>query len=230
MIERGAVAGKVFHTRRRRDALARATRAERRLAPAALARKELIRPDRAEFAGRGRVPFPPPPDPRRRVPGDAEGAASRPARALRRLARARRGERVAEYEEILGYHLEQAHRYRSRLGSAGRPPRALGNAAAGRLIRSAIELRATVATHRARDRSSNAPPTCPTAAFAPGRSSSSRESSSTSTTSRAASRPPGRRSRWPRRAGSCVRPTRQAHLRGGSWTDRPFVHARGDAV
>ncbi len=36
---------------------------------------------------RGRVPIPPPADPRRGVPGDAEGAARRPARAVRRLAR-----------------------------------------------------------------------------------------------------------------------------------------------
>ena len=39
---------------------------------------------------RGRLPVPAPPDPRRRVPGDAEGAARRTARAIRRLARGRR--------------------------------------------------------------------------------------------------------------------------------------------
>jgi tetratricopeptide (TPR) repeat protein len=41
------------------------------------------------------------------------------------------GERIAEYEAILGYHLEQAYRYRSELGLVDDDTRALGERAAG---------------------------------------------------------------------------------------------------
>ena len=47
------------------------------------------------------------------------------------------GERVAEYEEILGYHLEQAYRYRIELGPADDRTRALARDAARALHRSA---------------------------------------------------------------------------------------------
>ena len=57
---------------------------------AALVRSELIRPDRPQFAGRGRLPLPPPADPRRRLRRAPEGRPGRAARALRRLARAAR--------------------------------------------------------------------------------------------------------------------------------------------
>ncbi|MEO8229850.1 MAG: adenylate/guanylate cyclase domain-containing protein [Chloroflexota bacterium] len=43
------------------------------------------------------------------------------------------GDRLGEVEEIIGYHLEQAVRYRSELGSAGSPEVALARRAAGRL-------------------------------------------------------------------------------------------------
>ena len=45
------------------------------------------------------------------------------------------GERVGEYEEILGYHLEQAYRYRAELGLVDATNRALGERAAGHLGR-----------------------------------------------------------------------------------------------
>ncbi len=48
---------------------------------------------------------------------------------LERLA----GERVTEYEEILGYHLEQSHRYRAELGVLDHEVRTLGERAASRL-------------------------------------------------------------------------------------------------
>ena len=65
--------------------------------------------------GRGRVSLPPPADPRRRLRGACRRQARRPARALRLLARgARRRSRRAR--RVLGYHLEQAFRYRSELG------------------------------------------------------------------------------------------------------------------
>ena len=64
--------------------------------------------------GRG-LPLPPPPHPRRRVRVAAEGDAGGAARALRRLAREHD---LVEGDEIVGYHLEQAHRYRSELDPA----------------------------------------------------------------------------------------------------------------
>jgi class 3 adenylate cyclase/tetratricopeptide (TPR) repeat protein len=44
------------------------------------------------------------------------------------------GDRVAEIEEILGYHLEQAYRFRCELGPAGDQERALGERAAAHLV------------------------------------------------------------------------------------------------
>jgi DNA-binding SARP family transcriptional activator/predicted negative regulator of RcsB-dependent stress response len=46
------------------------------------------------------------------------------------------GERVAEYEEIIGYHFEQAHRYRQELGDAGAEVEALAHRA-GELLAAA---------------------------------------------------------------------------------------------
>jgi class 3 adenylate cyclase/tetratricopeptide (TPR) repeat protein len=47
------------------------------------------------------------------------------------------GDRVAEIEEILGYHLEQAYRFRCELGPAEDQERALGERAAAHLVRAA---------------------------------------------------------------------------------------------
>ena len=137
VIERGAVEGKVFHTG------AVATLSLERSRPnvptrlVALAGKELIRSARAEFAGEDAFRF------RHLLIRDAAYQAmpkelradlhERFAGWLERTV----GERVEEYEEILAYHLEQAHRYRSDLGRPDDHTRGLGNAAAGRLIRSA---------------------------------------------------------------------------------------------
>jgi tetratricopeptide (TPR) repeat protein len=51
------------------------------------------------------------------------------------------GERLAEYEEILGYHLERAYRYRAELGPPDQATRDLGRSAATRLISSAERAR-----------------------------------------------------------------------------------------
>jgi hypothetical protein len=51
------------------------------------------------------------------------------------------GQRVAEYEEILGYHLEQAYRYRAELGPPDEAMKELGRSAATRLISSAERAR-----------------------------------------------------------------------------------------
>ena len=140
-IERGAVEGKVFHTG------AVATLSQERLranVPSrllALARKELIRPDRAEFAGEDAFRF------RHLLIRDAayeampkEQRADLHERYAEWLERAA-GERVNEYEEILAYHFEQAHRFRIELGQPDDHVRRLGEAAAGRLIRCADRAR-----------------------------------------------------------------------------------------
>jgi len=141
VIERGAVEGKVFHT----GAVAKLSPA--RLRPnvpsrlLALARKELIRPDRAEFAGEDAFRF------RHLLIRDAayqampkEQRADLHERFAEWLERAA-GERFAEYEEILAHHFEQAHRYRIELGPPDDRARVLGDAAAERLIRSADRAR-----------------------------------------------------------------------------------------
>ena len=65
VLERGAVEGESFH----RGAVQALAPAETQVTPrlAALVRKELIRPDRPAARRRGRLPFPPPADPRRRL-------------------------------------------------------------------------------------------------------------------------------------------------------------------
>jgi class 3 adenylate cyclase/tetratricopeptide (TPR) repeat protein len=136
VIERGAVEGKVFHTG------AVITLSPERLRPTvqsrllALARKELIRPDRAEFAGEDAFRF------RHLLIRDAayhalpkEKRADLHERFAGWLERAA-GERVAEYEEILGYHLEQAVKYRAELGPPDEKSRSLARRAAGHLVAS----------------------------------------------------------------------------------------------
>jgi class 3 adenylate cyclase/predicted negative regulator of RcsB-dependent stress response len=141
VIERGAVEGKVFHSG------AVTTLAPESLRPRvpsrllALVRKELIRPDRAEFTGEDAFRF------RHLLIRDAAyQAMSKEQRAdfherfaswLERVA----GDRVAEYEEILGYHLEQAHRFRTELGKSDGHTAELGRAAANRLLASAERAR-----------------------------------------------------------------------------------------
>ena len=75
-----------------------------------------------------RLPLPAHPRPRRCLPAAAEARAGAAARAVRGLGRP--GERRAdagEYDEILGYHLEQAHRYLSELGPLDDHGRELGS-------------------------------------------------------------------------------------------------------
>jgi len=119
VIERGAVEGKVFHSGAVATLSPETSRPNVRSRLLALARKELIRPDRAEFAGEDAFRF------RHLLIRDAayqampkEQRAELHERFADWLAEAAR-ERMAEYEEILGYHLEQAYRYRKELGAAG---------------------------------------------------------------------------------------------------------------
>ena len=136
VLERGAIEGEIFH----RGAVQALAPDETQVTPrlAALVRKELIRPDRPQLAGEDGFRF------RHLLIRDAAYD------ALPKATRAELHERFAawleehgaelvELDEILGYHLEQACRYRAELGlpdddelaaaarrrlTAGRPPRA----------------------------------------------------------------------------------------------------------
>ncbi len=137
VIERGAVEGKVFHAGAVTTLAPEAMRPSVRPRLLALARKELIRPDRAEFVGEDAFRF------RHLLIRDAayqampkEQRADLHQRFAAWLERAAGG-RVAEYEEILAYHLEQAYRYRIELGPPDERTRSLARDAAARLLSSA---------------------------------------------------------------------------------------------
>jgi len=101
-----------------------------------LQRKELIRPEASSFAGEDAFRF------SHLLVRDAAYESmpkrnradlhERFASWLERVA----GDRVAEYEEIVGYHLEQAHRYVIELGPAGDRSRTLGEKASSLLAKS----------------------------------------------------------------------------------------------
>lgn len=133
VIERAAVEGKVFHQGAVAELAPDALRETVPLHLRSLARKELVRPDRATFPGDEAFRF------RHLLIRDAAyGAMSKENRAdlharfaswLTRVA----GDHVTEYEEILGYHYEQAHRYRVELGAPDDEARRLAAAAAEHL-------------------------------------------------------------------------------------------------
>ena len=112
VLERGSVEGEVFH----RGVVQALTPEEAQVTPrlAALVRRELIRPERAQFEGEDGFRF------RHLLLRDAAYD------ALPKAVRAELHERFAawlerrgdlvELDEIVGYHLEQAARYKSELG------------------------------------------------------------------------------------------------------------------
>jgi class 3 adenylate cyclase/tetratricopeptide (TPR) repeat protein len=128
VLERGAIEGEIFH----RGAVQALAPEETQVTPrlAALVRKELIRPDRPQLAGEDGFRF------RHLLIRDAAYD------ALPKATRAELHERFAawlqehgaelvELDEILGYHLEQACRYRAELGTPD--DGTLATAARGRL-------------------------------------------------------------------------------------------------
>jgi class 3 adenylate cyclase/tetratricopeptide (TPR) repeat protein len=131
--ERGAVEGEVFH----RGAVVELSPAEecRHVSPSldGLVERELIYAARAEFVDEAAYRF------KHILVRDA--AYNGTAKKLRAELHERfagwlerkAGERVTEYEEILGYHLEQAYRYRAELGPVGEDARLLAGRAAERL-------------------------------------------------------------------------------------------------
>jgi class 3 adenylate cyclase len=116
VIERAAVEGKVFHRGAVTELAPEPMRGQVRDRLASLMRMELVRPDQASFAGEDAYRF------RHLLIRDAAYQAlakqtrselhERFAAWLERVAE----ERLTEYEEIIGYHLEQAYRYRAELG------------------------------------------------------------------------------------------------------------------
>jgi class 3 adenylate cyclase/tetratricopeptide (TPR) repeat protein len=138
VIERGAVEGKVFHSGAVATLSPQTVRSHVRSRLLALARKELIRPDRPEFAGEDAFRF------RHLLIRDAayqampkEHRAELHERYAGWLAEAAR-DRMAEYEEILAHHLEQAYRYRVELGAPDDRARGLAARAAEHLYAAAV--------------------------------------------------------------------------------------------
>ena len=98
-----------------------------------LLRKELVHPDRSGFAGEDAFRFS-----HILVRDAAYGSMPKRSRAdlHRRFAgwlERKAGDRIAEFEEIVGYHLELAYRYEAELGPVGDEARAVAEAAAERL-------------------------------------------------------------------------------------------------
>jgi tetratricopeptide (TPR) repeat protein len=128
VLERGAVEGEVFH-----QAVVQALSPEEpRLTTqlTALVRKELIRPDRPLFAGEDAFRF------RHLLMRDAAYEALPKAKRAELHEQfadwlAEHGTELVELDELLGYHLEQALRYRQELGQPDL--RALGARAGDRL-------------------------------------------------------------------------------------------------
>ncbi len=131
VIERAAVEGKLFHRGSVEQLSPDGFRTSVREHLGSLLRKELIRPDRPLFAAEDAYRF------RHLLIRDAA------YESIPKEVRARLHERhvvwleektdAVEYEEIVGYHLEQAFRYRAELGSLDDEARALGRRAAERL-------------------------------------------------------------------------------------------------
>ncbi len=130
VLERGAVEGRVFH----RGAVQALSPLETQLVMplTALVRRELLRPDRTVFPGDDAFRF------RHLLIRDAAyDALPKATRAdlHERFATwiSERGADLVELDEIIGYHLERAYRYRVELGPAGESAVQLAARAAERL-------------------------------------------------------------------------------------------------
>jgi class 3 adenylate cyclase/tetratricopeptide (TPR) repeat protein len=130
VLERGSVEGQSFH----RGAVEVMAPDEHDVAGRlmTLVRKDLLRPDRAVFAGEDAFAF------RHLLIRDAAyDSLPKTERAVLHASFAgwllQRGGNLEELDEIAGYHLEQAVRYRMELGPADASARALAAAAAGHL-------------------------------------------------------------------------------------------------
>jgi len=117
--ERASVVGRVFEQAAVTELAGETLRPEVGPSLLALVRKELVRPERSELAAGDAFKF------RHILIRDAAYEAlpkAERAALHERFAdwlESTVGERLAEYEEIVGYHLKQAHRYRTELGETG---------------------------------------------------------------------------------------------------------------
>jgi class 3 adenylate cyclase/tetratricopeptide (TPR) repeat protein len=133
VIERASVEGKVFHRGWVKEAVSDSTRPAVSARLAGLVRKELIRPDKPLFPAGDAFRF------RHLLIRDA-AYDSIPKQVRSELherhadwLESTAGEQIVEYEEIVGYHLEQAFRYRAELGPVDAAGQSLGRRAAERL-------------------------------------------------------------------------------------------------
>ena len=133
VIEAASVDGQVFHEGVVAALVPEALHASVPDHLMALVRKELIRPDRSLFTGDRAFRF------RHLLIRDAAyGSIPKEARAAMHESYAdwleeKAGVRTIEFDEILGYHLEQAYRYRAELGPVDAAGRAVARRAAERL-------------------------------------------------------------------------------------------------
>jgi class 3 adenylate cyclase/tetratricopeptide (TPR) repeat protein len=130
VVERGAVEGKIFHRGAVAALLPELVSQDVGAHLLSLVRKELVRPEEADFGDEDAFRF------RHLLMRDA-AYDSLPKEARAELheqfadwLEAKVGERHSEYEEILGYHLEQAYRFRAEVGT---PDAELGRRAASHL-------------------------------------------------------------------------------------------------
>ena len=132
VLERAAVAGKVFYEQAVRELLPESLRQGAARVLGTLVRKELIRPERPGLGGAS-YRF------RHLLIHDAAyDATSKRTRAqlheqFGRWLDEAAADRTTEYEEVVGYHFEQAYRYRIELGMVDRDARQLARHGAGKL-------------------------------------------------------------------------------------------------
>jgi class 3 adenylate cyclase/tetratricopeptide (TPR) repeat protein len=136
LAERAAVVGRVFEQAAVTELAPEGLRAGVARGLVALVRKELVRPERSELSAGDAFKF------RHILIRDAAYDAlpkSERAELHERFAdwlERTVGERAPEYQEILGHHLEQAHRFRSDLGETGERVEALRQRAGEQLAAS----------------------------------------------------------------------------------------------
>jgi class 3 adenylate cyclase/tetratricopeptide (TPR) repeat protein len=133
VLQCGSVEGRVFHRGAVQALAPEESQVTTRLS--ALVRKELVRPDKPQLPGEDAFRF------RHLLIRDAAyNALPKATRAElhERFAHwlGEHGSTLAELDEILGYHLEQAYRYRTELGALDDHARELGTAASRRLAAS----------------------------------------------------------------------------------------------
>jgi predicted ATPase/class 3 adenylate cyclase len=135
VVERGSVEGRVFHRGAVAALLPESARETVGAHLMALVRKEMIRPDEAIFAGDDAFRF------AHVLIRDAayDGMPKELRADLHRDFAAWltsvSEDRVAEYDEIVGHHLERSYRFHVELGPAGDPERALARQASNALMR-----------------------------------------------------------------------------------------------